>query len=211
MPQVINPQTGESVEVTEAQLETQVDQVGVVVTGEVIDGPLPARLWDNISETWTLVPQASMSHYLQKVVFKCSACRETFFWTNQEVKRSDGDPTVEAHIKASADRYAKHKGAEVSYQLRDRETVQVCSGCGQMFPSRRDAGTKHLQGILAAGPAHRDAKEVVMLRFALAPPVSAPVPSNGHVAEPVTSQVEESQKRRRKRNRGRKRRGQRTA
>jgi hypothetical protein len=167
---------------------------GVIV--ETIDGsPPPGRVWDTIDNCWTVVPIARLHESLNKTVFKCSACRES--WVR--------DGFVNEHIKQVGERFSLHQGAVVKLETRSNESVQVCSGCGDGFRAAKNAGNRHIEFVLNAGPVHKGAHQEIVHRFALAQPSGPAVAEKQSSAVPIAgpdaSQVEGKRKRHRRRNR----------
>ena len=190
MPNVLDPETMVARQVTDQQLDTMLDTRPAVLT-EVVQERTTQRLWDNIDQCWTDVPSMQASGYTSKLVAKCSACRESYVKTGFVVE----------HVKQTLERCKSHKGAKVSFETRGNESVQVCSGCGEAFRAAKNAGNRHIEAILSAGPTHINAVEQVIQRFSLAPSESAV--SKQPTVEPSASQVEQKRKRRRKRSRNR--------
>jgi hypothetical protein len=164
----------------------------MVQTAIIDDSPPGQRLWDTVDEQWTVpFPPAIAQRSLRKVVDRCTGCRDTFVKPGMAAE----------HIAQTMQRWEQHKGAKVEFQTTTVEgspqPVQVCSGCGGIFPARKDAGKKHLRRATEAGPAHAGANVVTILRFSLAPPVS--VVSAVTTAEPEVNREAGKRKRNRKR------------
>jgi len=192
MPQILDPETMTVRQVTDQQFDAMLEARPAVLT-EVVQERTTSRLWDNVDLCWTEVPVLNYKSYLLKLVAKCSACRESY------MKRG----FVAEHIRQTAERYERHQGAKVSFETRNNESVQVCSGCGEAFRSAKNAGGRHVEAMLAAGPTHKGATEVVIQRFSLAPSEST-APATSAAVEPSASQVEQKKRKRsRKRNRNR--------
>jgi hypothetical protein len=142
-----------------------------------------------VDGTWTggIEQGIAMAHYLRKVVFKCTACMFTDIYEGR----------VADHIKGVAERYRQHLKAGLE-PVFGKEPSKQCMGCNQVFLTRKNSADKHLEQMVAEGPAHKGAQETIMRRFSLAP--STPVANS---TGPVDIQVERSG---RKRSRHRKRR-----
>jgi hypothetical protein len=156
------------------------------------------RLWDNIDRTWTEPMEQGMvmAYTARKVVFKCTACTFTSIFEGG-VARHISDVS-EKYRQHSRDKHGRGASLDLIPALPGAEPSMRCTGCNDVFLTRKDIAGRHLKRVVEEGPAHKDAQEVIMRRFSLAP--STPV-TNG--IGPVDIQVERS---RRKRSRGRRRR-----
>ena len=139
-------------------------RTGRVAVREQIEGPSGQRLWDNIDGSWTKpLPSEQAPLFLRKLVYRCDACHEA----------SNIKGAIPEHIRQVLENVKTHQRARIKAELVGRETIQVCTGCKTAFPSRRQQGVRHLERVRAMGPAHANAKEVLMARFSLGPPQGA--------------------------------------
>jgi hypothetical protein len=200
----IDPRTGTESELSQARIDAILDSGRNIFREEGAKGAGKIRLWDKVDQSWSreLPHDLAIQHYLLKVVDKCSACTYVSVFGN-------GDSSIVAHVRKVQESYHQHKSATIEIHRNEREIVQICTGCGTPFSSRRNGGQKHLNATLEAGPAHKEATKVTMLRFSLTPdgPVSAPVATvvkeQDSGSQPEVGVERLPERRRRRRHRGR--------
>ena len=131
----------------------------------VDDSSTTMRLWDVIDQSWTrplpttTLKSSGQSNYLSKTVYLCSACHFTTLFSGGVAK----------HVNTSLEQHVTHKDATIDIVPNPMTGVpqQVCTGCGETFASRPGQGVKHLEGMIAGGPVHRSADELLVKRFNL--------------------------------------------
>ena len=132
----------------------------------VVDDPSTSmRLWDVIDQSWTKpLPNTTLkgsgqSNYLAKTVYVCSACNFTTLFSGGVAK----------HVTVALGQNVTHKDAKIDIVPNPMTGMpnQVCTGCGDTFESRPGQGAKHLEGMIAGGPVHRSADELLVKRFNL--------------------------------------------
>ncbi len=165
-------------------------------------------LWDLVDETWTnpLERSVAMDHYLAKVVYRCSGCKETSLY--------EGD--IKQHLVQLKMNHESHSEAELERGLAGNgEMSVICTGCGAPLSMRKNQGQKHIDRINETYQAH--VKEgtidvLLMHRYTTSPSVSMPVQTVNTVVfadrEPEVHQEKRSdevgqarRRRRRRRNR----------
>ena len=104
-----------------------------------------------------------MAYTARKVAFKCTAC---FFTSILE-----GD--VARHIKGVAEKHGQHRRAKLVTAIGRTEPAMECTGCSDIFLTRKRTAQRHLEQMVEAGPAHQGAQEQLIRRFSLEP--STPV------------------------------------
>jgi hypothetical protein len=173
MPKVLDPHTLREREVSQATIDSWVEDGKTnfvftpFLTGMVDDGKEGVRLWDNIDGQWTKpLPYMQRDAFLRKGIWKCSACQMT--------SSARGD--IAAHVQNALESTQRHKRAKLRMETQRDRVVHLCTGCGSLFPMRRNMGPYHLEQAKAMGPAHKDAKEILMPRFSEAPGVWQPKP-----------------------------------
>jgi hypothetical protein len=195
----------EEVEVSEARRQSLVNQVIADKKDRHLDAVHEAGqgtpIWDCIEQIWTApMPSFDLTHYLNKIVAKCSVC----FYTSS---RAGFVPT---HIRQIVEAQTVHVGATVT-PIMGSPGFQ-CSGCGNSFISRPMNGLKHLGKVEAEALEHTWAYEQILKRFSLGPSELVILEEHNKplvaVMGPEASQVERSSvpqvaNRRRKRNRSR--------
>lgn len=191
------PGTGEEQEVSERQYEASWDTAQGDAAYRAQHEPRPfSSLWDTVDKAWTgkLPAELIGQYYLRKIVTRCSACNFT----------SEQGVGVRKHIERSRESYELHAGAELLHQIqqvRDRpQAFHMCTGCGDLFPLRKQMGQRHLEQMREIGPLHKQATIQTVRRFVLGPSetgvlrqeavAAVAVSSNGHQPEPGASQAE---------------------
>jgi hypothetical protein len=200
MPTIVTD-AGVEVEVSASTFQRMVDGDRIVQTATQTSGNRVA-LWDGVDQQWTSpLAQGSISHYLKKTVFRCSACAFASMW--------HGDSGN--HIQRVFESGRLHKDAHIESFEQEGYQWQRCTACNVSFRARHDAGTKHLASINDAVPLHIGAVEQLIQRFSLAEilpttlrswPVSG-VPSVS-VVEPLAEAERSDRHRRRRRRRSNK-------
>ena len=131
----------------------------------VDDSSTSMRLWDVIDQSWTrplpttTLKSSGQSNYLSKTVYVCSACHFTTLFSGGVAK----------HVTVALGQNVTHKDAKIDIVPNPMTGMpnQVCTGCGDTFASRPGQGAKHLEGMIAGGPVHRSADELLVKRFNL--------------------------------------------
>ena len=174
---------------------------------DVAEEPNRLRLWDCITETWSQPFErgAALGHYLRKVVFRCSACRET----------NPYEEGIRSHVGAVERKHAEHRTARMEQVgASDGQILLRCTGCDAPLTNRKQQGQKHLDSIASAYEAHRSAgivDVVLMQQYSLSPSAAGPeqvvdtIHLNGTVPE-LDGEDRSGAKRPRRRNRRRRRR-----
>jgi len=166
------------------------------------DGSPKVRLWDCITQDWTrpLPSGLAYTHYMRKVIVKCSICDFV----------SPYDNGIAKHIQLVSQGVDSHIEAKVTTRIGERgQTIQICSGCDAEFSARKNQARKHIESINASGKIHTGKIEAHLVnQFSLQP--SEPVVTRTELIRddvPDVNQVERSatprlRKRRSRRNRG---------
>ena len=127
-------------------------------------------LWDLIDETWTnpLERSVAMDHYLAKVVYRCSGCRETSLY--------EGD--IKQHLVQLKTNHESHSEAELERGLAGNGEMSVtCTGCGAPLSMRKNQGQKHIDRINNDYQTHVKEGSIdvlLMHRYTMSPSVSMP-------------------------------------
>jgi len=164
-------------------------------------------LWDQVDETWTspFERAVAMDHYLAKVLYRCSGCKETSLY----------EGGIETHLTQLKTNRESHAEAQLERGLGEGgQTSLTCTGCGAPLSMRKNQGQKHIDRIKDSYQAH--AKEgsidvLLMHRYTTSPSVSMPSQVMNTITfgdrEPEVHQVNRSEgerpARRRRRNRRR--------
>ena len=164
-------------------------------------------LWDQVDETWTSPFERSvaMEHYLAKVLYRCSGCKETSLY----------EGGIETHLTQLKTNHESHAEAQLERGVGESGQMSVtCTGCGAPLSMRKNQGQKHIDRIKDSYQAH--AKEgsidvLLMHRYTTSPSVSMPSQVMNTITfgdrEPEVHQVNRSEgerpARRRRRNRRR--------
>jgi hypothetical protein len=164
-------------------------------------------LWDQVDEIWSspFERAVAMEHYLAKVLYKCSGCKETSLY--------EGD--IEMHLTQLKVNRESHAEAQLERGLGEGgQTSLTCTGCGAPLSMRKNQGQKHIDRMKNDYQAH--AKEgsidvLLMHRYTTSPSVSMPSQVMNTITfgdrEPEVHQVNRSEDvrpaRRRRRNRRR--------
>jgi hypothetical protein len=175
MPTIIDTQTGDSRQVSDAIYEQLMRQVGEGTIPHVLQAaepihPSPASvkvaIWDCVEQAWTsLLPREQVyAFYLQKQVVKCSVCIYTSAtaWTN--------GTDIKGHLETVREQIKTHKDAELSAPVMNERGVgtQLCTGCG--FPFQVGKGMEHLIRIREMSASHIGRVEALLVnRFTLVP------------------------------------------
>ena len=175
----------------------------------VVDDPSASmRLWDAVDQSWTKpLPNTTLkgsgkSNYLSKTVYVCSACQFTTSFVGGVAK----------HVIAALGQHDSHQGAKIDIVPNPMTGVpqQVCTGCGETFVSKPGQGARHLEGVLAGGPKHRRADELLVKRFNLdeseAVILSKETVTSGDIATATGAEEWSGERQSRKRRRSRSRR-----
>ena len=174
----------------------------------VDDSSTTLRLWDVIDQSWTRPLPATMlkgsgqSNYLSKTVYVCSACPFTTSFAGGVAK----------HVNSALGQYESHKDATIDIVPNPVTGMpqQVCTGCGETFASRPGQGARHLEGVIAGGPKHRRADELLVKRFNLdeseAVILSKETVTSGDITTATGAEEWSGERRTRKRRRSRSRR-----
>jgi len=166
-------------------------------------------LWDQVDETWTSPFERSvaMEHYLAKVLYRCSGCKETSLYEND----------IERHLTQLKSSREAHVDAELQSNLGEGGQMGItCTGCGAPLSMRKNQGQRHLDRINDDYRTHAEEGSIdvlLMHRYTTSPSVSMPSQTvNTFVfkgKEPVVNQENRSDSnspaRRRRRNRRRSR------
>lgn len=164
------------------------------------------RLWDVVAEAWTapLLEQDAYSHYLRKVVTRCTACPYASIFPEDGPK----------HITAAKKFAAGHRDAKVVECSTDDRQMFRCDSCGFVARSERKAWKQAKDHLATIDHSNATAVDVLLFRqeppsAQIGEPLVQPTPartSNGHVDggwPDVHMVVREPRKRIRKRSRGR--------
>ena len=174
----------------------------------VDDSSTTLRLWDVIDQSWTRPLPATMlkgsgqSNYLSKTVYVCSACNFTTLFSGGVAK----------HVTVALGQNVTHKDAKIDIVPNPMTGIpnQVCTGCGDTFASRPGQGARHLESMIAGGPVHRSADELLVKRFNLdeseAVILSKETVTSGEVATATGAEEWSGERQSRKRRRSRSRR-----
>lgn len=184
---------------------------------QVQDDPSPSgRLWDRVSQDWTMpLPQNmrgpakkgqgamdGLQVYLGKIVSKCSACTDVNLY----------EKGTRGHIKQVIKSGEEHglPGIELAAQIVEGEMRQFCTAC--IYSGRPGRAARHIQGRIENGRRHVGATATDIKRFSLQPEplvtLEASAPLIGEVSS-VNGVAEATQERsarrgRRRRHRARK-------
>lgn len=129
------------------------------------------RIWDLVDESWTnpFERYLVMDYYLSKVVFKCSACKETSL--------HEGD--IQQHLTQVKINSESHKEAELHQGIGEGgQIIFHCTGCGAPLSMRKNQGQKHIDKAKDNYETHVKAGSIdvlLMHKYATAPSVSMPV------------------------------------
>ena len=142
-------------------------------------------LWDLVDETWTspLERTVAMDHYLAKVVYKCSGCREASLY----------EKDIKQHLTQLKTNHESHSEAELERGLGGNgEMSVICTGCGAPLSMRKNQGQKHIDRINETYQAHVKEGSIdvlLMHRYTMSPSVSMP----SQVMETITFAGKETQ------------------
>jgi len=194
---LLDTDSGFDREASNLEVEAQVARTGRAYTVSNEADP-SSRIWDVVDEMWTseLRDTDIFSHYLRKMVAKCSACRTTHFTPEQ---------IVSSHIVAVRRIAEEHINAEAVFR-NDVGGGFVCTGCGTPFSRGSMQARKHIEEAKANGPRHDGATGSWIKRFVLEPSVT---PSPAVLAVVGGSEELPRERSRPHRRRGRRRRGRR--
>jgi len=174
----------------------------------VDDSSTSMRLWDVIDQSWTrplpttTLKGSGQSNYLSKTVYVCSACNFTTLFSGGVAK----------HVTVALGQNVTHKDAKIDIVPNPMTGIpnQVCTGCGDTFASRPGQGARHLESMIAGGPVHRSADELLVKRFNLdeseAVILSKETVTSGEVATATGAEEWSGERQSRKRRRSRSRR-----
>ena len=164
-------------------------------------------LWDQVDETWTspFERAVAMDHYLAKVLYRCSGCKETSLY----------EGGIETHLTQLKTNRESHAEAQLERGLGEGgQTSLTCTGCGAPLSMRKNQGQKHIDRIKDSYQAHVKEGSIdvlLMHRYTTSPSVSMPSQVMNTITfgdrEPEVHQVNRSEgerpARRRRRNRRR--------
>ena len=164
-------------------------------------------LWDQVDETWTspFERAVAMEHYLAKVLYRCSGCKETSLY----------EGGIETHLTQLKTNRESHAEAQLERGLGEGgQTSLTCTGCGAPLSMRKNQGQKHIDRIKNDYQAHVKEGSIdvlLMHRYTTSPSVSMPSQVMNTITfgdrEPEVHQVNRSEDvrpaRRRRRNRRR--------
>ena len=127
-------------------------------------------LWDLVDETWTspLERAVAMDHYLAKVVYKCSGCKEASLY----------EKDIKQHLTQLKTNHESHSEAELERGLGGNgEMSVICTGCGAPLSMRKNQGQKHIDRINETYQTHVKEGSIdvlLMHRYTMSPSVSMP-------------------------------------
>ena len=128
-------------------------------------------LWDQVDETWSSPFERSvaMEHYLAKVLYRCSGCKETSLYERD----------IERHLTQLKTSHEAHADAELQSNLGEGGQMGItCTGCGAPLSMRKNQGQKHLDKINDDYRTHAEEGSIdvlLMHRYTTSPSVSMPV------------------------------------